>query len=112
MAPRVMLQRRAALAAIGVEADIKPQAEFDDSVDDARSGIQVPYGDHLRGNHLIGVVHMQISTIGVDLAKHVFQVHGVDGQGKIVLVRQLRRQQMKGEQRTWLACILTGQPSF
>jgi transposase len=34
---------------------------------------------------------MQISTIGVDLAKHVFQVHGVYGQGKIVLVRQLRR---------------------
>jgi len=23
--------------------------------------------------------------IGIDLAKHVFQVHGVDGQGKIVL---------------------------
>ena len=63
-----------------------------DGVDDARSSIGVPYGDRLRVNHLKGVVHMQISTIGVDLAKNVFQVHGVDGQGEIVLVRQLRRQ--------------------
>jgi len=37
---------------------------------------------------------MQISTIGVDLAKNVFQVHGIDGQGKVVLVRRLRRQQI------------------
>ena len=37
---------------------------------------------------------MQISTIGVDLAKNVFQVHGVDSQGKVVLTRQLRRKQM------------------
>ncbi|MGE0701861.1 MAG: IS110 family transposase [Hyphomicrobiaceae bacterium] len=37
---------------------------------------------------------MQISTIGIDLAKNVFQLHGVDAQGKVVLVRQLRRGQM------------------
>lgn len=37
---------------------------------------------------------MQISTIGIDLAKNVFQVHGVDAQGKAVLVRQLRRKQV------------------
>ncbi len=37
---------------------------------------------------------MQISTIGIDLAKNVFQVHGVDAEGKVVLVRQLRRGQM------------------
>jgi transposase len=37
---------------------------------------------------------MQISTIGIDIAKNVFQVHGVDAQGKVVLVRQLRRRQM------------------
>jgi len=24
---------------------------------------------------------MQITTIGLDLAKHVFQVHGIDGTG-------------------------------
>lgn len=37
---------------------------------------------------------MQISTIGIDLAKNVFQVHGVDAQGKVVLTRQLRRKQV------------------
>jgi transposase len=37
---------------------------------------------------------MQISTIGVDLAKNVFQVHGVDSHGKLVITRQLRRKQV------------------
>ncbi len=34
---------------------------------------------------------MQISTIGLDIAKNVFQVHGVDDAGQAVLRRQLRR---------------------
>ncbi len=34
---------------------------------------------------------MQITTIGLDLAKHVFQVHGVDPLGRVVLRRRLRR---------------------
>jgi len=34
---------------------------------------------------------MKITTIGVDLAKNVFQVHGVDERGKVVLRKQLRR---------------------
>ena len=33
----------------------------------------------------------QVSTIGLDLAKRVFQVHGEDAAGKVVLRRQLRR---------------------
>ncbi len=33
----------------------------------------------------------EISTIGLDLAKNVFQVHGVDEAGEIVVRRQLRR---------------------
>ena len=37
---------------------------------------------------------MQVSTIGIDLAKNVFQVHGADAQGNAVLVRQLRRRQV------------------
>ena len=37
---------------------------------------------------------MQLTTIGLDLAKHVFQVHGVDAVGNIVLRRRLRRGQM------------------
>src|SRR5262249_32306375 len=33
-------------------------------------------------------------TIGLDLAKHVFQVHGVDAEGATVLRKQLRRAQV------------------
>ncbi len=34
---------------------------------------------------------MKISRVGVDLAKNVFQAHGVDSHGKRVWKRQLRR---------------------
>ena len=33
----------------------------------------------------------EVITIGVDLAKSVFQVHGVDAEGAVVMRRQLRR---------------------
>jgi len=36
----------------------------------------------------------EITTIGLDLAKHVFQVHGVDAEGTTVLRRRLRRNQV------------------
>ena len=36
----------------------------------------------------------EITTIGLDLAKHVFQVHGVDAAGATVLRKQLRRAQV------------------
>jgi hypothetical protein len=29
-----------------------------------------------------GAVHMQITTIGLDIAKNVFQVHGIDAAEK------------------------------
>jgi len=32
-----------------------------------------------------------VSTIGLDIAKSVFQVHGIDGEGKVVIRRQLKR---------------------
>lgn len=34
---------------------------------------------------------MKVTTIGVDIAKEVFQVHGVDKNGKVVLRKQLKR---------------------
>ena len=37
---------------------------------------------------------MKATTIGIDLAKHVFQLHGVDQHGKTVLTRKLKRDQM------------------
>ena len=33
----------------------------------------------------------EVTTIGLDLAKHVFQVHGIDAVGQIAVRRQLRR---------------------
>ena len=37
---------------------------------------------------------MQITTIGLDIAKNVFQVHGIDGSEKVVVRKQLRRSQV------------------
>jgi transposase len=37
---------------------------------------------------------MQAITIGLDIAKSVFQVHGVDAQGNVVIRRQLKRRQV------------------
>lgn len=37
---------------------------------------------------------MAVSTIGLDLAKNVFQVHGVDKKGAVVVRKALRRSQM------------------
>jgi len=37
---------------------------------------------------------VMIKTIGLDLAKSVFHVHGIDGDGRTVLVKRLHRKQM------------------
>jgi transposase len=38
-----------------------------------------------------GVAYMEITTLGIDLAKSVFQLHGVDAVGAVVLQKKLRR---------------------
>lgn len=37
---------------------------------------------------------MKITTIGVDLAKNVFQVHGVDERGNPLIKKKLKRNQV------------------
>jgi transposase len=37
---------------------------------------------------------MQITTVGLDLAKRVFQVHGIDAAGEVVVRKALRRAQV------------------
>lgn len=37
---------------------------------------------------------MQITTVGLDLAKRVFQLHGVDAAGGVVIRKALRRAQV------------------
>ena len=48
-----------------------------------------------------------VITIGVDLAKSVFQIHGVDAEGAVVFRRRLRRGQVlpffKKQPPAWLA---------
>ena len=38
----------------------------------------------------------QVITIGLDIAKSVFQVHGIDDEGGVVVRRQLKRRQVVG----------------
>jgi len=37
---------------------------------------------------------MKVTTLGIDLAKNVFQLHGVNEFGKPVIKKQIRREQM------------------
>jgi transposase len=39
-------------------------------------------------------VRMYIKLLGIDLAKNVFQLHGVDGKGKMLMRKQLKRDQL------------------
>ena len=38
-----------------------------------------------------GANHATVTTIGLDIAKSVFQVHGIDAEGKVLIRRQLKR---------------------
>ena len=38
-----------------------------------------------------------ITTIGLDIAKSVFQVHGVDAQGQVAIAAELRDELLNGE---------------
>lgn len=49
---------------------------------------------------------MQITTVGLDLAKNVFQVHGVNAHGKVVVRKQLRRDQVASFFANLPACLV------
>ena len=49
---------------------------------------------------------MKITTVGLDLAKNVIQVHGVDERGKTVLKRQLKRDQVASFFANMPACLV------
>src|SRR5271169_2957938 len=48
----------------------------------------------------------KVSTIGLDIAKRVFQVHGVDDAGQVVVRRQLRRGEVVKFFATLPACVV------
>ena len=49
---------------------------------------------------------MQITTIGLDIAKNVFQVHGIDAAEKVVVRKQLRRGQVLAFFRALPRCLI------
>src|ERR1700686_487100 len=49
---------------------------------------------------------MQVTTIGLDIAKNVFQVHGIDAAEKVVVRKQLRRSQVLEFFKTLLPCLV------
>jgi transposase len=49
---------------------------------------------------------MQISTIGLDLSKRVFQVHGVDAKGAAVIRKRLRRSEVLGFFEKLAPCVV------
>ena len=48
----------------------------------------------------------KISTIGIDIAKNVFQVHGINETGEVVVRRQLRRRQVLSFFSRLPACLI------
>jgi transposase len=65
-----------------------------DGVDGPACGIAMCQGGSCEAFHRGEPSMEQPITIGLDLAKSVFQVHGVDRDGAVVLRRQLRRSQV------------------
>ncbi|MEQ9491320.1 MAG: IS110 family transposase [Alphaproteobacteria bacterium] len=49
---------------------------------------------------------MKVTTIGVDLAKSVFQFHGIDEQGEVVFRKKLRRGQVLDFLRDVPSCLI------
>ena len=49
---------------------------------------------------------MKVTRVGIDLAKEVFQINGVDSQGKTVLRRKLRRSEMMKFFKELPACLI------
>ena len=49
---------------------------------------------------------MHITMIGLDFAKHWFQIHGVDAAGKVVVKRRLRRTEVAAFFRAQEPCLV------
>ena len=47
-----------------------------------------------------------VTTVGLDLAKHVFQVHGVDASGRVVVAKAMRRNELLEFFASLPACLV------
>jgi transposase len=82
--------RRSIESDVGMSAGLPPGRQFDDVDAPAPAGGY----DADRPEAGWGAFTMTIVTIGLDLAKSVFQVHGVDETGATALTKRLHRKQM------------------
>src|SRR5215213_2713935 len=69
-------------------------------------GIEVPAWKWRATTTKAGDVRMQITTVGLDIAKNLFQVHGADAQGRVVLKRKLARGKVLEFFATLPACLV------
>src|SRR5947207_14441362 len=53
-----------------------------------------------------GAVQMNVTRMGVDIAKNVFQVHGIDAAEKVVVRKQLRRSQVLAFFKALPPCLI------
>ena len=49
---------------------------------------------------------MQVTTIGLDIAKQVFQVHGIDQDGRVLIRNQIRRSEVLAFFRRLPPCLI------
>jgi transposase len=49
---------------------------------------------------------MHITTVGIDVAKHVFQLHGVDARGRAVLSRRVKCSQLVDAVASLPPCVI------
>src|SRR6516165_4074621 len=75
-----------------------------DVVDGARSRHRSAIGSS--DESLRGAVHMQIATIGLDIAKNLFQVHGIGVGERVVVRKQLRRNQVMAFFEALSPCLI------
>src|SRR6266513_55505 len=93
------------------EADMRRQRGEDrsvviDVVDGARSRHRCAIGCFVGSESHEGAVQMQISTIGLDIAKNVFQVHGIDANETVVVRKRLRRSQVLAFFKALPPCLI------
>src|SRR5690242_19125922 len=67
-----------------------------DAVDGSSTGTSVPSKWVLLSAHSQEEQMQTITTIGLDIAKSVFQLHGIDAAGAVFIRRQLKRRYMLG----------------
>ena len=52
-----------------------------------------------------------ITTIGLDIAKSVFQVHGIDAEGNVIIRRQLKRRYVLAFSRSCRRVLSVSRPA-